>query len=67
MRQYTGEDLDGYVKTFHGKALDYYYLMTEDVLVDVRLYLIEDYKVFLENCLFLPFLGWRRLRAKKLN
>lgn len=34
-RQYTGEDLELYVKRFHEKALDCYNLIEEKVLVNV--------------------------------
>lgn len=47
--QYPGEDLDAYFKHFHERALDYYDLVAEDMLVDVCLHgMIEGYHVHLE-------------------
>lgn len=56
MHQYPRENLDAYVKLFHVRALNYYDLVIEDVLLDACLRgTIEDYRIYLENLSPSPF------------
>lgn len=58
MRQYSGEDLDAYVKCFMRKHQIAMIQWLEDVLVDICLYsTIEDYWIYLENRSFIYFSG----------
>lgn len=53
-RQYTGEDLDVYVKRFCERALDCNDAVDKETLVDVCLHeMVSEYRVYLENLTFL--------------
>lgn len=55
--QFSGEDLDLYVKRFYDKALDCSHPVNEDVLVNVSLHeMVGECQVFLENRSFPSFL-----------
>lgn len=56
LAKHPGEDLDTYVRRFHERALVYYDLVTEEVVVDVHLHdMLEQYRDFLEDFVFSVF------------